>query len=328
MAKASSEAVDPIQPGPLAVSPNGGLLIADGSRNEILERSTSASFQVIAGSGKTGFSGDGGPATEAELDDPQGIVTGPNGTIYVADSGNNRVRAISPAGTITTVAGNGQNPSTPVLGASATESAIGTTYALAFGGDGSLFIVVSNAVLELDPGGSVSVVTDAESFQHFDPAFPLDNQCDPASLAVDGTGDLYLGCTDPFVLVERSPAGSLHVVGMVRPHNADAALVTAPDGGVIAVDGASLVHYGPAGEQTVTDFLSYRLPGGSPFWPQGIAVGPDGSLYLDQDGISGIGPPTIVKYSSDGTSSVLWQHPDGSGHRVEAAPPGDTGGTG
>ena len=92
------------------MSSNGDLYIADGSLND-LGRLSSGTFRVIAGNGKVGFSGDGGPAVEAELDDPQGIVAGPNGTIDFADSGNNRVRSISPNGTITTVAGDGGNQS-------------------------------------------------------------------------------------------------------------------------------------------------------------------------------------------------------------------------
>ena len=308
------------------MSSNGDLYVADGALNEILERSSSGTFRVIAGNGKAGFSGDGGPAVQAELNDPQGMVADPNGTIYFADSGNNRVRSISPNGTITTVAGNGQVPTnaqgTPEIGASATESAIGPTYALALGADGSLFIAVSNAVLELAPNGGLAVVTDGQSFQGFDPSFPLDNQCDPASLAVDGSGDLYIGCTDPYALVERTPEGSLRFVAMVRPHDANAALATAPDGGVFAVDGAAVLHFDQAGQQQVTDFISHPLPGGTHFYPQGIAVGSDGSLYLDQDGISGIGPPVIVKYSPDGTSSVLWSQANGSKHRVGPTQPG------
>jgi hypothetical protein len=327
-AKTATDGVHPVQPGPLALSSNGDLYVADDSRNEILERLSSGAFRVIAGNGKVGFSGDGGPAVEAELDDPQGIVADPSGTVYFADSGNSRVRSILPNGTITTVVGNGQDPTTPDLGASAAGSAIGHTYAVALGTDGSLFVAVSDAVLQLDPFGRLTIVADEQSFEGFDPSEPLNNQCDPASLAVDGAGNLYLGCTDPFVLVERTPEGGLYVVAQVRPHDANAALAMAPDGGVFAVDGDSIIHYSQAGRRTVTDYLAYRLPGGSFFWPQGIAVGPGGSLYLDQDGVSGIGPPAIVKYWPVGTNSVLWQQATSSERRVRPTPVRGSAGTG
>lgn len=63
---------------------------------------------TIAGNGLSGFSGDGGPATNATLSEAYGMAIGPDGTLYVADSSNYRIRAIAPAtGFITTVAGNG-----------------------------------------------------------------------------------------------------------------------------------------------------------------------------------------------------------------------------
>ncbi len=63
---------------------------------------------TIAGNGLIGFSGDGGPATNAAFNEPYGLAIGPDGTLYVADNGNYRIRAVAPAtGFITTVAGNG-----------------------------------------------------------------------------------------------------------------------------------------------------------------------------------------------------------------------------
>jgi DNA-binding beta-propeller fold protein YncE len=55
-----------------------------------------------------GFSGDGGPATAAELDYPNGLALGPDGGLFIADRNNQRIREILPDGTITTVAGNGE----------------------------------------------------------------------------------------------------------------------------------------------------------------------------------------------------------------------------
>ena len=65
---------------------------------------------TIAGNGVAGFSGDGGPALDASINYPYGSAIGPDGTLYFADNGNYRIRAIDPAtGIITTIAGNGNH---------------------------------------------------------------------------------------------------------------------------------------------------------------------------------------------------------------------------
>src|SRR5262252_8363792 len=61
----------------------------------------------VAGNGTAGFSGDGGPATSAELSGPAAVGTGPSSSLYIADRNNNRIRKVDASGVITTVAGNG-----------------------------------------------------------------------------------------------------------------------------------------------------------------------------------------------------------------------------
>jgi hypothetical protein len=307
----------PRQPGPLALGPNGELYVADDARDEILARLPNGKFKVVAGTGAAGYSGDDGPATRAELNDPLGMAVASNGTLYFADAGNSRVRAILPNGTIITVAGDGLQATgpagTPIVSGTPTDTAIGPTYDVALGADGSLYITTSFAVLELSQDNTLSDIVDPENDAGFAATEPLNNQCDPASVAVDGSGDLYFMCQDPYVLVERLPSGVLQPLGTDRPHDAAAALVEAPGGDVLAIDGFGVEQYGPAGQKLIANLLSNGLPNGEDFEPQGIAVSSNGTLYLSQDGISGIGPPTIVKQSPDGTVTVLWSPP--VGHR-------------
>src|SRR5262245_23438742 len=63
---------------------------------------------TVAGNGKTGYSGDGGPATQAALNNPQDLSIEGEGTLFVADGANDRIRKVSPDGTITTIAGTGK----------------------------------------------------------------------------------------------------------------------------------------------------------------------------------------------------------------------------
>ena len=66
-----------------------------------------ADVTTIAGNGLAGISGDGGPATTAALNTPDDVAVAADGTVYVADAGNFRIRRISPGGVISTIAGNG-----------------------------------------------------------------------------------------------------------------------------------------------------------------------------------------------------------------------------
>src|SRR5438093_6502178 len=88
-----------------AAFPFTALLLLVGSlRTHAADHLTISSF---AGTGVKGFSGDGGPAAEAQLNSPTGVARGPDGSLYICDTGNHRLRKVTPDGNITTVAGTG-----------------------------------------------------------------------------------------------------------------------------------------------------------------------------------------------------------------------------
>ena len=89
----------------IAFSPDGSLHIADTSNNRIRVIDHGGSIRTAVGDGAAGFGGDGGPATRAQLSLPTDIAFGPGGVLYIADSANARVRAVTTDGKITTVAG-------------------------------------------------------------------------------------------------------------------------------------------------------------------------------------------------------------------------------
>jgi uncharacterized protein (TIGR03437 family) len=93
----------------IAFDRNGDLYLADWGNNRIRKVTASTGrITTIAGNGAAGFGGDGGLATEARLRDPRSIAFAASGDLYIADSGNHRIRKISTSGVITTVAGDGR----------------------------------------------------------------------------------------------------------------------------------------------------------------------------------------------------------------------------
>ncbi len=91
----------------LVTDANGNLYLAEELNNRVRKVDTSGVITTFAGTGTAGFSGDSGPAAQAQLSGPLGLCIDPSGNIYVNDQGNKRVRKISPQGIITTVAGSG-----------------------------------------------------------------------------------------------------------------------------------------------------------------------------------------------------------------------------
>jgi len=102
MADASS-----LQPWALAVDADGAVLVADRADCRIRRFVPGGEIRTIAGSGSCGYSGDGSAAMDAALRQPSDIALASDGTIYIADTGNCRIRSIETSGTITTVAGSG-----------------------------------------------------------------------------------------------------------------------------------------------------------------------------------------------------------------------------
>lgn len=96
-----------VSPDSVAIDSSGNLFFAEYSGHRIRKVGTNGIITTVAGNGTNGYSGDGGPATNAMLNYPQGIALDTNGCLYIADYYNNRVRRVDQSGTITTVAGNG-----------------------------------------------------------------------------------------------------------------------------------------------------------------------------------------------------------------------------
>jgi sugar lactone lactonase YvrE len=91
----------------LTVAADGALYIADTDNHRIRKVNADGTITTLAGTGTAGFSGDGGPANQAQLNDPRAVAVDGSGNIFVGEELGQRIRRIDASGTITTIAGNG-----------------------------------------------------------------------------------------------------------------------------------------------------------------------------------------------------------------------------
>jgi uncharacterized protein (TIGR03437 family) len=200
-----------IHPGGVAVDGGGNLFIADGGNYRVRKVSPEGIITTVAGNGTSGFSGDGGRATSAQLNRPGSVAVDAAGNLFIADGGNQRIRKVSPSGIITTVAGNGTQgyfgdggPATSaqlVAGSLAVDSA------------GNLYIAAGN-VRKISPAGIISTVAGSGAACDEDSCPPLGDG-GPAtsaglyatSVGVDGAGNLLVADVGNHRIRKVSPEG-------------------------------------------------------------------------------------------------------------------------
>lgn len=94
-------------PSGIAQDSSGNIYIADPAFDWVIRVAPSGEASLFAGTGQLGFSGDGGPATLAQMWSPEDVAVGPDGSVYIADRANSRIRRVAPDGAISTFAGGG-----------------------------------------------------------------------------------------------------------------------------------------------------------------------------------------------------------------------------
>lgn len=143
----------------MAVAPDGTVYLAQQQTHVVRKVSPSGVISTIAGTvGVRGFSGDGGPAVDARLDNPSGLALDPSGNLYVVDSTYKRVRKIDTSGVITTFAGGGGSPSSLGDGGPATSAYLNYPGEIAVNSAGEVFIVDRSGyrIRKVDISGTIS----------------------------------------------------------------------------------------------------------------------------------------------------------------------------
>jgi sugar lactone lactonase YvrE len=179
----------------VAVDTAGNLFIADTYNHCVRKVTPGGVISTVAGNGTYGFSGDGGPATAAQLRIPQGVALDTAGNIFIADTGNNRVRKVTPGGVISTVAGNGTHGFSGD-GGPATSAQLNYPSGVAVDTARNLFIADrnNNRIRKVAPGGVISTVAGNGTYGFSGDGGPATaaQLRIPQGVAVDTTRNLFI----------------------------------------------------------------------------------------------------------------------------------------
>lgn len=228
----------------LAIGPDGSLYISEAhlSTNRVRKVTPDGIITTVAGGSSSGYSGDGGLATLARLNDPGGLDVGADGSLFIADSGNDSIRRVGPDGIITTFAGDGTSCQTlnPCGdGGPANQARLFSPDGVAVAPDGTVYITQYNgnlAYVGLD--GIINTLVDIAGVWQ------------GQGIAFDSAGNLYIS-------YYWGTAGSLFQV--------------LDDGSLVKIGGNGVGAFaGDGGPATQASLKS----------PAGIDFGPDDSLYV------------------------------------------------
>jgi PKD repeat protein len=188
-----------VGPQAVAVDRQGTVYIADYDDNRIRKVSAAGTITTVAGTGTPGYNGDGIRATSAQLHQPVGVAVDRDGSLYIADQNNNRVRKVLPDGTIVTLAGTGLKGFSGD-GGPATLAKLDHPAALAVDERGNVYVADTDnhRVRKVSVDGTITTLAGtgvAGSSGDGGPARSAQLNV-PLGVAVDGKGDVYIGDTE------------------------------------------------------------------------------------------------------------------------------------
>lgn len=272
----------------VALDNRGNLYIADSGNNRVRKVAPDGSISTIAGNGTFGFSGDGGPATEAELASPTDLAVDGSGNLYIADRRNNRIRKVSADGTISTVAGRGDYNSPLGDGGPAVSAALANPCGVAVDAAGNLYIADTYFFLvrKVSPEGIITTIAGSD---YYVPGSTYIES--PLDVTLDQTGNLLVATLN--AILKLTPDGTLMTI-------AGGGVYTLPSGdGGPAAKATILPAVGVALDSIGDIFISGGNLSGYPGFGSGYVreITPDGIIHT----IAGNG---TLGYSGDGGAAT------------------------
>ncbi len=320
-------AADLTSPTAVAFDNLGNLYIADNSGQRIRKVNTAGIISTVAGTGNLGYSGDGGPATSANLYSSWGVTPDGAGNLYIVDRANNRIRKVDALGIITTVAGGGASSSFTNVGdgGPATSAVLRLPQNVILDSAGNLYIADTNNFRVRKVTVATGIITTIAGFgagnSSGDGGPATAAGMAPTSLAFDSLGNLYIADTNTGRIRKVNPAGVISTV-------AGGAFGAAPlgDGGPatsarlgnpygLALDGAGNMYIGDFANNRVrkvdtagiiTTIAGSGLTGnnigdGGPatsallLGPAGVAFDAAGNLYIADNGHGAVRKVTFAR---------------------------------
>ena len=258
-------------PSAIALDAQGNLYVADADNNRIRKIDASGTISTLAGTGNWGSEGDGGPAVQAEFSAVYGIAVDSGGNVYVSDTWNDRIRKIDASGTITTVAGTGEEGYLGD-GGPALEARLDKPRGIAVDAAGNLFIADSenHRVRRVGMDGMIETIagTGEAGFSGDGGPATAASLSEPVAVAVSDEG---------IVVIADSENARIRMIG--------------GDGTISTVMGAEEYAFGEApGPGTQVSLGS----------PRSVAFTPDADLY-----VADAYRDRIYRLDSDGWAEVL-----------------------
>jgi len=240
----------------IATDPDDNLYVLSRGHSKIFKVGVDGIARHIAGTGVSGFSGDGGPALKAQFNFPNHLVADGTGNLFIADTANHRVRKISTQGVITTVAGTGKSGFSGD-GGPAIEAELGAPAAIAVDSDSNVYIAefFNHRIRKIATDGIITTIAGTGTPGYNGDGKPaIESQIgEPTGVAVDRSGYVYISDHVNMRIRVVTPSGIMHTVAGTgnRGHTGDGgpavkAQTSNPD----------IIAFGPNGNLFIPDHLN------------------------------------------------------------------------